>query len=105
MMFDIVIIGSGISGTSFAYKVSKYAKTLLLDDKDGKSFPITTNLFPEHNRPFLEDVEYKNKSIFPCIHNKFNYMSKEHNGIIDSKDFGAPFGEICYLENLLKFLL
>jgi len=105
MMFDIVIIGSGIAGASFAYKVSKYAKTLLLDDNDGKSFPITTNLFPEHNRPFLEDVEYKNKSIFPCIHNKLNYMSKEHNGIIDSKDFGAPFGKICYLENLLKFLL
>ncbi|MFX1256896.1 MAG: NAD(P)/FAD-dependent oxidoreductase [Promethearchaeota archaeon] len=105
MMFDIIIIGSGISGASFAYKMSKYAKILLIEAKDKKSFPISTNLFPEHNLPFLKDINYTDKDIFPCIHQKLNYMGKEHNGIIDSKEFGAPFGYICYFENLIEYML
>ncbi|TFG04347.1 MAG: NAD(P)/FAD-dependent oxidoreductase [Promethearchaeota archaeon] len=106
-MHDIIVIGAGISGAAFAHKVSKFAKTLLLearDEKNKKESPLT-NIFPNHNRIFLKDVDYDNKSLFPCVHYKINYMSHEYNGIVDSMEFGAPFGHISYTEKLITHLI
>ncbi|MFX1316711.1 MAG: hypothetical protein ACFE9T_12675 [Promethearchaeota archaeon] len=103
-MYDVIVIGAGISGASFANKVSKYAKTLLIEAQNYKEeIPIRTNIFPEHNKPFIkEEIDWENKTIFPCIHTKSNYMSDEFNGVIDSTEFGIPLGNICYTENLLQ---
>jgi flavin-dependent dehydrogenase len=105
-MYDVIIIGAGIAGAAFAAKISKYAKTLLIEAQDyRKEIPIRTNIFPEHNRPFIKEIEWENKNIFPCIHTKSNYMSKETNGVIDSTEFGIPLGNICYTENLIAELI
>ncbi|MFX1390462.1 MAG: hypothetical protein ACFE9Z_10395 [Promethearchaeota archaeon] len=106
-MYDVIIIGAGISGASFAAKISKYAKTLLIEAQDyKKGIPIRTNIFPEHNRPFInEEIDWENKTIFPTVHTKSNYMSDEFNGVIDSSEFGIPLGNICYTENLLRDLI
>lgn len=106
-MFDIIIIGAGIAGATFAHKVSKFAKTLLIEAKDEnkKKNYILTHIFPEHNCPFLDDIDYSNRSIFPCVHHKINYMSQKYNGIVDSAEFGAPFGYICYTERLINQLI
>ncbi|MFX1418200.1 MAG: NAD(P)/FAD-dependent oxidoreductase [Promethearchaeota archaeon] len=103
-MYDIIIIGAGIAGTTFASKISKYAKTLLIETQDyRKEIPIRTNVFPEHNRSFIkEEIDWNNKNIFPCHHTKSNYMSDEFNGVIDSTEFGIPLGNISYTENLLE---
>ena len=58
MMYDVIIIGAGIAGASFAFKVSKYAKTLLIEARDRENLPITTNIFPEHNKPFLKEQKW-----------------------------------------------
>ncbi len=102
-MYDVIIIGAGIAGATFASKISKYAKTLLIEAQDyRKEIPIRTNIFPEHNKPFIKDeIDWENKIIFPTPHTKSNYMSDEFNGVIDSKEFGIPLGNICYTENLL----
>ena len=105
MMYDVIIIGAGIAGASFASKISKYAKTLLIEARDKGNLPVTTNIFPEHNKPFLREVDYTDKELFPCIHYKINYMDKKCNGTIDSTEFGEPFGYLSYTENLLKHLL
>ena len=105
MMYDVIIIGAGIAGASFAAKISKYAKTLLIEAKDKENLPITTHFFPEHDVPFLSEVDYSDRNIFPCIHYKINYMDKNYNGTIDANDFGEPFGYISYTENLLRYLL
>ncbi|UCC20822.1 MAG: NAD(P)/FAD-dependent oxidoreductase [Promethearchaeota archaeon] len=106
-MYDVIIIGAGIAGTTFASKISKYAKTLLIEAQDyKKEIPIRTNVFPEHNRPFIkEEIDWNNKGIFPSPHTKSNYMSDEFNGVIDSTEFGIPLGNMCYTENLLEKLL
>jgi flavin-dependent dehydrogenase len=106
-MYDVVIIGAGISGSSFANKISKYAKTLLIEAQDyQKGIPKRTNIFPEHNKPFIEnEIDWENKTIFPCKHIKSNYMSDEINGVIDSTEFGIPLGNICYTEKLLAELI
>lgn len=106
-MYDAIIIGAGISGASFANKISKYAKTLLIEAQDyEKEIPIRTNIFPEHNRPFIKnEIDWENGSIFPCKHTKSNYMSDEFNGVIDSNEFGIPLGNICYTENLIGELI
>jgi len=106
-MYDVIIIGAGIAGASFASKISKYAKTLLIEAQDyRKEIPIRTNIFPEHNRPFIKDeIDWDNKTIFPCHHIKSNYMSDEFNGVIDSTEFGVPLGNICYTENLVGALI
>ncbi|MFX1378568.1 MAG: FAD-dependent oxidoreductase [Promethearchaeota archaeon] len=106
-MYDVIIIGAGIAGTTFAAKISKYAKTLLIEAQDyRKEIPIRTNVFPEHNRPFIkEEIDWNNKDIFPCLHTKTNYMSDEFNGVIDSTEFGKPLGNICHTENIIKELI
>ncbi|MFX0043491.1 MAG: hypothetical protein ACFE8L_11320, partial [Candidatus Hodarchaeota archaeon] len=110
IMYDVIVIGAGISGASFASKVSKYAKTLLIEAQDFGSeqmdIPIRTNIFPEHNRPFIKDeINWDNSVIFPCKHTKSNYMSDEVNGVINSNEFGIPLGNICYTENLIRELI
>ena len=55
-MYDVIIIGAGIAGATFASKISKYAKTLLIEAQNyRKEIPSRTNIFPEHNRPFIKD--------------------------------------------------
>jgi flavin-dependent dehydrogenase len=99
-----VIIGAGIAGSTFAAKISKYAKTLLIEAQDyKKEIPIRTNVFPEHNRPFIkEEINWEDRNIFPCLHTKTNYMSDEFNGVIDSTEFGIPLGNICHTENIIE---
>ncbi|MEJ2248133.1 MAG: hypothetical protein P8Y97_00565 [Candidatus Lokiarchaeota archaeon] len=102
MTFDIIVIGSGITGSSFAKKISPYAKTLLLEENE--QIPIRTNVFPEHNKPYI-DVDYADKDIFPHDHIKTNYMGKEKDGIVNSNEFGDPLGKISHTENLITHLL
>ncbi|MFX0069683.1 MAG: NAD(P)/FAD-dependent oxidoreductase [Candidatus Hermodarchaeota archaeon] len=105
--YDIIVIGAGISGATFAHKVSKFANTLLIEAKDEKSkkeSPLT-NIYPEHNRSFLDDVDYNDKTLFPCVHYKINYKSHKYDGIVDSMEFGAPFGYISYTEKLCDQLI
>ncbi|MFW9970916.1 MAG: NAD(P)/FAD-dependent oxidoreductase [Candidatus Odinarchaeota archaeon] len=106
-MFEVAIIGAGIAGTTFGAKISKYAKTLLIETQDyRKEIPIRTNVFPEHNQPFIkEEIDWDNKNIFPCLHTKTNYMSDEFNGVIDSTEFGKPLGNICHTEIILQELI
>ena len=106
-MYDVIIIGAGIAGATFASKISKYGKTLLIEAQDyQKEIPIRTNIFPEHNRPFIKDeIDWENKTIFPSPHIKSNYLSDEFNGVIDSTEFGVPLGNICYTENILEELI
>ncbi|TKJ23029.1 MAG: hypothetical protein CEE43_04750 [Promethearchaeota archaeon Loki_b32] len=103
-MYDVIIIGAGVAGATLASKISKYAKTLLIEAQDyRKEIPIRTNVFPEHNKPFIkEEINWDDKVIFPCPHIKSNYMSDEFNGIIDSTEFGIPLGNMCYTENILQ---
>jgi len=106
-MYDVIIIGAGVSGATFAAKASKYAKTLLIEAQDyQKEIPIRTNIFPEHNKPFIkEELDWENKSIFPEAHTTSNYMSDEFNGVINSKEFGIPLGNISYTEKLIADLI
>ncbi|MFW9874406.1 MAG: hypothetical protein ACFFG0_14975, partial [Candidatus Thorarchaeota archaeon] len=106
-MYDVIIIGAGIAGATFAYKMSKYVKTLLIEAQDyQKEIPIRTNIFPEHNKPFIqEEIDWEDKTIFPCAHTKSNYMSDEYNGVIDSTEFGIPLGNVSYTENLIRKLI
>ncbi|MHA2186535.1 MAG: hypothetical protein ACXAAI_16210, partial [Promethearchaeota archaeon] len=76
-MYDVIVIGAGIAGATFALKSSKYAKTLLIEAQDyEKEIPLRTNIFPEHNKPFIkEEIDWNNKEIFPTPHTTSNYMS------------------------------
>ena len=106
-MYDVIIIGAGVSGATFAAKASKYAKTLLIEAQDyQKEIPIRTNIFPEHNKPFIQEVlNWEDKSIFPEAHTTSNYMSDEFNGVVDSTEFGIPLGNVSYTENLIAELI
>lgn len=101
-MHDIIVIGAGITGVSFANKAVKYANVRVFDAQDTKERPKSTNIFPFHNKPFLEESDWEDKDLFPVIHEKTNYMGSEINGIIDSKEFGRQLGKVCYTEKLLE---
>ena len=57
-MYDVIVIGAGISGATFACKISKFAKTLLIEANEEKNLPITTNVYAEHNKRFLYEIDY-----------------------------------------------
>ncbi|MFX1235830.1 MAG: hypothetical protein ACFFBY_14960, partial [Promethearchaeota archaeon] len=62
-MYDVVVIGAGTSGASFANKVSQFAKTLLIEAQDyNNEIPKRTNIFAEHNKPFIEDKFWNDDS-------------------------------------------
>ena len=103
-MYDIIVIGAGITGVCFANKIVKFAKILLLDSQILKERPKSTNIFPFHNKPFLDDSEWDNPDIFPIPHLRTNYMGSDINGFINSKEFGRPLGKVCYTEKLLNRL-
>ncbi|MBY9013260.1 MAG: NAD(P)/FAD-dependent oxidoreductase [Candidatus Lokiarchaeota archaeon] len=105
-MYDFIVIGAGISGVSFAYKTSKYAKTLLVEAQDyDREIPERTNIFAEHNKPFVEDVFWNDDSIFPRPFVQLNYKSEKQDGLLNSKEFGAPLGKISHTEILIKKLI
>lgn len=105
-MFDVIVIGAGIAGATFASKVSKFASTLLIEAKEEGNIPMTTNVFPEHNRPFLpEEINWQDKSLFPSSHIKTNFLGYKEEGIINSEEFGAPLGNISHTEKLIEALL
>ncbi|MFX1238037.1 MAG: FAD-dependent oxidoreductase, partial [Promethearchaeota archaeon] len=103
-MYDIIIVGAGIAGASLARKASEYAKTLLIEAKQEKDMIISTNIFAEHNKPFLQEVDYSDSTIFPHQHEKMNYLGSAENGVVDSEEFGAPFGHIIHTEELVRNL-
>ncbi|MBY9014201.1 MAG: NAD(P)/FAD-dependent oxidoreductase [Candidatus Lokiarchaeota archaeon] len=105
-MYDFIVIGAGISGTSFAYKASKFAKTLLIESQDyQREIPVRTNIFAEHNKPFVDDVFWNDDSIFPRPFLQLNYKSEKHNGLLHSKEFGAPLGKISHTEILIQKII
>lgn len=104
-MYDIIVIGAGAAGASFAFKMAKYAKVLLVETNKENYFPKGTKVFPQHNHPFINEIEWENREIYPRIHKIIRYLGTEEEGIVNSEEFGEPFGNICYIENLLKELV
>jgi len=83
--------------------MSQYAKVLLIDENE--KVAIKTNVFPEHNRPYLDQINMDNSDIFPCDHIKTLYLGKDDSGIINSGEFGDPLGKIVYTDKLLNAML
>lgn len=105
-MYDIIVIGAGVSGASFANQVSKFANTLLIEAQDYDSgIPERTNIFAEHNKPFIENKFWNDDAIFPRPFNQLNYKSEKHDGLLSSQEFGAPLGKISKTEVFLKKLI
>ena len=100
LMYDIIIIGAGISGASFAHQIGEHGKTLLIEANE--DIDIRTNVFPEHNREYLNEISMENEEIFPCDHIKTRYFHKEIEGGINASEFGKPLGKIVYTERLLN---
>lgn len=105
-MYDVIVIGAGTSGASFANKVSHFAKTLLIEAQDyNEEIPKRTNIFAEHNKPFIEDKFWNDESIFPRAFLQLNYKSEKYDGLLNSKEFGSPLGKISHTEIFIEKLL
>jgi len=105
-MYDIVTIGAGIAGSSFANKVSKFSKTLLIEEQDyDAGIPERTNIFAEHNKPYIDDFLWNDENVFPRPFLQLNYKSEEYDGLLSSKEFGAPIGKISKTEVFIEKLI
>jgi flavin-dependent dehydrogenase len=105
-MYDIITIGAGIAGSTFASKASKFAKTLLIEAQDyNAGIPIRTNIFAEHNKPYIDDSLWNDSNVFPRPFVQLNYKSEKHDGLLSSKEFGAPLGKISKTEVFIERLI
>ena len=105
-MYDVIIIGAGVAGASFANKISRFAETLLIEAQDyNKEIPVRTNIFAEHNKPYIEEKFWNDQTIFPRPFLQLNYKSEKYDGLLNSEEFGAPLGKISHTEVFLKKLL
>ena len=105
-MYDIITLGAGIAGSSFANKVSKFSKTLLIEAQDyDAGIPVRTNIFAEHNKPYIDDIYWNDEEIFPRPFMQLNYKSEQHDGLLTSKEFGAPLGKISNTEIFIEKLI
>ena len=106
-MYDIIVIGAGVCGASFAYKASKYAKVLLIEAQDYNSqIPVRTNIFAHHNKPFIDDIIWNDDSAFPKPFTQLNYKSEQDDGLITADEFGTiPIGKISHTEVLIERLI
>jgi len=105
-MYDVIVVGAGVSGASFAKNVSKFAKTLLIESQDYSSgIPVRTNIFAEHNKPYIDDEFWNDNEIFPRLFLQTNYKSEKYDGFIPSKEFGGPLGKISHTEIFIQKLI
>jgi len=106
-MFDLIVVGAGVCGSSFAYKASKYAKVLLIEGQDYNSqIPVRTNIFAQHNKPFIDDIIWNDNSVFPKSFDQLNYKSEQDDGLISSDEFGTvPIGKIAHTELLIERII
>ncbi|MHA1196343.1 MAG: hypothetical protein ACTSRH_09090 [Promethearchaeota archaeon] len=105
-MYDIIVVGAGVSGASFSYKVSQFARTLLVESQDyDREIPERTNIFAEHDKPYIDEVIWKDKTIFPRPFIQLNYKSEECDGLLNSREFGPPLGQISRTELFLSKLI
>ena len=107
IMYDIAVIGAGVCGASFAYKASKYSKVLLIEDQDYDSqIPVRTNIFAHHDKPYIDDLFWKDEMAFPRDFTQLNYKSEKYNGIIKASEFGTtPIGNIAHTEIFLDKMI
>jgi thioredoxin reductase len=105
-MYDVIVIGAGVSGASFALKISKSAHTLLIESQDyDTAIPERTNIFAEHNKPYIDETMWNDSEIFPKLFTQLNYKSEECDGLLSSNEFGAPMGKISRTELFLGKLI
>ena len=106
-MYDIAVIGAGICGASFAYKASKYAKILLIEGQDyDAQIPIRTNIFAHHDKPYIDNVFWNDKSAFPRQFTQLNYKSEKYDGLITASEFGTiPIGNIANTEIFIEKMI
>lgn len=106
-MYDVAVIGAGVTGTSFAYKTSKYAKVLLIDAKNySKQIPERVNIFAQHNKPYVDDLFWNDKEAFPKEFLTLNYKSEKSDGLISGNEFGSPqVGRITHTDVFLHKLI
>ena len=106
-MYEVAVIGAGVAGASFAYKTSKYAKTLLIESKNyNVSIPERVNIFAQHNKPYVDDIFWNDKEAFPKDFLQLNYKSEKSDGLISGKEFGPPqIGRVTHTDIFLQKLI
>lgn len=106
MKYDFIVIGAGLSGSYFTDLCSKYSSVLLIDKGDlERKYPHGV-VFEKHNNYFFDSehpLPLENKQIFPKVQYQVNYSGKEHEGIVDGREFGGPVGSFCNLHKLNEF--
>ncbi|MBY9021113.1 MAG: hypothetical protein KGD67_08645 [Candidatus Lokiarchaeota archaeon] len=66
---------------------------------------MRTNIFAEHNKPFVDKMFWNDESIFPRPFVQANYKSEKYDGLLNSTEFGAPLGQISHTEILIQKLI
>ncbi len=84
-------------------KASKFSKTLIIDVN--RDLFYNTNIFPDHNLPFIQEVNIGDEKIFPRDHKFTCYGGDKIDGKLDAMEFGEPLGKISHTEELIKYSL
>ena len=105
MKYDFIVIGAGLAGSYFTYLASKFSSVLLVDKVSLQRETPIYNIFEQHNNQFFEDGDFPldNEDIFTLDHNEIVYSGKQHQGIVDGREFGTRVGKFCNISLLSQF--
>ena len=57
-MYDIIVIGAGISGATFAYKASKFSNTMLIEARDEKILGRVVKRYAGYGLLIIDELGY-----------------------------------------------
>ena len=107
MKYDFIVVGAGIAGSYFADIASKYASILVLDKLPFDRINLSSGVFPNHNFIYFDKdnpAPIDNKKIFIEDQYTMVYSCKEHEGVVDGREFGGPIGKLIDLTQFVYFL-
>ena len=93
--YDWIIIGAGIAGAKLFYHLSEIGSCLIIDQGSPLEESVryrSARVICAHDFPWMQEVPFENKDIFPRDHMISIYASRFNEAYVRGEEFGKSLG-------------